>query len=117
MVILSNRRGQCRQSPNCFAASFLQTAFDVLMERIFVVVILVFGAITSRAQTPPVIIGYPQNQQVTIGSNAVFSVAATGDNPVYQWYFNDTAIVGAMVPTLILTNVQTTQAGNYSVSV
>ena len=70
------------------------------------------------AQTPPVIVGQPQNQLVVAGSNAVFSVAATGDNLGYQWYFNDThAIVGAVSPTLILTNVQTTQAGSYSVSV
>ena len=100
------------------AAKLLSKAFAVLMARIFVVVTLALGTTISPAQTPPVIVGQPLNQLVISGSNAVFSVAATGDNPGYQWYFNNTnAIVGAMSPTLILTNVQTTQAGNYSVSV
>ena len=82
--------------------------FAVLTARIFVVVTLALGTTSSPAQTPPAIVGQPQNQLVIAGSNAVFSVAATGDNPGYQWYFNDTnSIVGAMGPTLILTNVQT----------
>ena len=88
------------------------------MARIFVVVTLVLGTTISPAQTPPVIVSQPRNQLVVAGSNAVFSVSATGDNPGYQWYFNDTnAIVGALTPTLILSNVQTTRAGSYSVSV
>ena len=88
------------------------------MARIFVVVILVLGITIASAKTPPVIVNQPQNQLVVAGSNAVFSVAVTGNNPGYQWYFNDThAIVGALSPTLILTNVQTTLAGRYSVLV
>ena len=87
------------------------------MARISVVVILALGTAISPAQTP-VIVSQPQNQLVIGGSNAVFSIAATGADPGYQWYFNDTnAIVGATSPTLILTNVRAPQAGNYSVSV
>jgi len=85
------------------------------MARIFAVVTLVLEPTIASAQTPPVIVGQPQNQLVIVGSNAVVSVAATGDNRGYQWYFN--AIAGATTPTLMLADVQATQAGNYSVSV
>ena len=88
------------------------------MARFFVAATLVLGTAISPAQTPPVIVSQPQNQLVIGGLNAVFSVAATGDDAGYQWYFNDTnALAGATHPALILTNVQASQAGNYSVSV
>ena len=103
--------------PNFFGESFNQTTFAALMARLLVVVTLVFGTTISQAQTPPFIVGQPQNQLVLTGSNAVFSVGATGNNPAYHWYFNGTSIASAISQTLILTNVQATQAGNYSVSV
>ena len=47
-----------------------------------------------------------------------FSVTATGSPPLsYQWNFNGTNIVGATNTTLMLTNVQASQAGNYQVLV
>ena len=118
MVILSNQRWQGLLVPNYLGTSFNTSALSILAVRLFVVVTLVFGATISSAKAPPVIVGQPKNQLVVAGSNAFFSVAATGDNPVYQWYFNDTHdIIGALSPTLILTNVQAPQAGSYSVSV
>jgi len=90
----------------------------ILMIVTLAVLTVAWGTTISSAQTPPAIVGQPLSQQVIAGSNAVFSVAATGDNPVFQWYFNDTnAIPGALSSTLVLTNIQSAQAGNYSVSV
>ena len=44
----------------------------------------------------PIIVGLPQNQSVPIGSNVIFTVAATGTQPIsYQWLFNGTNIAGA----------------------
>src|SRR5439155_955559 len=52
------------------------------------------------------------------GQTASFSVLASGDTPLsYQWNFNGTALSGATNATLGLTNVQTNQAGNYTVLV
>lgn len=66
----------------------------------------------------PAITGQPQNQTVTVASAVQFSVTASGQPaPAYQWYFNSTAIAGATSSTLSLTNVQSSQAGNYSVTV
>ena len=68
--------------------------------------------------TQPAIATQPTNQTVTVGGTAIFSVVASGTLPLsYQWNFNGTNIVGATNTTLMLTNVQMSQAGNYTVLV
>jgi subtilisin family serine protease len=68
--------------------------------------------------TAPTIISQPTNQTVTVGGTATFSVTASGTPPLsYQWNFNGTNIVVATNTSLILTNVQLSQAGNYAVLV
>ncbi len=58
----------------------------------------------------------PTNQTLPAGSDATFTVLAKGlPRPHYQWQFNGTNIDGAIQSTLIVTNVQATNAGNYSV--
>ncbi|HVO23691.1 MAG TPA: immunoglobulin domain-containing protein, partial [Candidatus Margulisiibacteriota bacterium] len=50
----------------------------------------------NPAATAPMITTQPQNQSVTVGSTATFSVAATGTAPLtYQWFLGGTAIAGA----------------------
>jgi len=76
------------------------------------------GAATLTVNVPPTITTQPQNQTVIQGQSASFSVAASGTTPLsYQWYFNGTAMSGATSSGLSLTNVQTAQAGSYSVVV
>ena len=65
----------------------------------------------------------PQSQTVTIGSTMKLSVAVTADfTPVYRWYREGTALAdnaevsGVSAPTLALSNIQATDAGNYTVS-
>ena len=66
----------------------------------------------------PVIVSQPTNQTVNVGGTAIFSVTASGTPPlIYQWNFNGTNIAGMTNPSLTLTNVQFSQAGNYSVLV
>jgi hypothetical protein len=66
----------------------------------------------------PAIISQPTNQTVNVGGAATFTVVASGTPPLtYQWNFNGTNIVGATNTTLMLTNVQFSQAGNYTVLV
>jgi uncharacterized delta-60 repeat protein len=66
----------------------------------------------------PLITKEPQSQTVLQGARVSFSVTATGD-PVlrYQWRFNEQNISGATNSTLVLTNVQLNQFGEYSVEV
>ncbi len=67
---------------------------------------------------PPVITAQPHSTAVTLGSNATFTVIATGETPLaYQWRFNTTNLAGATSTALTLTNVQTSNAGGYSVVV
>jgi len=66
----------------------------------------------------PTITTQPLSQSVTVGANVVFSVVATGKpNPTYQWNKNGSAIAGATGTTLSLTGVQTSDSGNYTVTV
>ena len=79
-----------------------------------VTIVLLFGALIT-AWAEPIITTQPQNQTNILGSNAVFSVVATGTGALtYQWrsivastgVF--TNIAGATESTLTLTNVQPT---------
>jgi pectate lyase len=92
-----------------------------------VVVSNAYGASTSAVakltvDTPvaPSIIAQPEDQlNVLPGGTAVFSVTASGSEPLsYRWYFNNsTLLTGATDPTLTITNVQVSKEGNYSVVV
>ncbi|HWC58547.1 MAG TPA: immunoglobulin domain-containing protein, partial [Verrucomicrobiae bacterium] len=82
-----------------------------------------FGSVTSSFATlmvtnaAPSITAQPQNQSVTVGNTATFSIAASGTSPLgYQWYFNtNTLIAGALTNSLTITNAQLTNAGAYLV--
>jgi len=72
----------------------------------------------GKCVLPLVISSQPTNRVVAVGSTTTFVVAAGGNRPLsYQWNFNATNIVDATNATLILTNVQVSQAGNYTVLV
>ena len=64
----------------------------------------------------PIITSQPQPISVIQGSNALFSVAATGTPPLsYQWRWYGTNIPGATTTGLSLNGVSTNQAGPYTV--
>ena len=67
----------------------------------------------------PVISMQPQSQSVSVGANVTFKVSvADGVEPLsYQWRRNETALAGETKVSLILTNVQVTHAGSYTVVV
>ena len=63
----------------------------------------------------PRILAQPQSQIAAAGTNVSFTVTATGTAPLsYQWQFNAAAIPGATASSVTLTNVQATNAGNYT---
>src|SRR5205814_7618001 len=82
------------------------------------------GSLTSQVasltvRVPPSIAQQPASLTVTQGMTATFSVSANGDQPLhYQWYlFGTNAVVQGTNASLILSNVQSSQAGNYTVTV
>jgi hypothetical protein len=67
---------------------------------------------------PITITAHPSNQTVCEGQNVTFTVAASGTQPSYQWFFGNAPINPGTNPTattatLQLTNVQPSQAGQY----
>ena len=68
--------------------------------------------------TTPAITSQPASVNATEGNNVTFSVIATsGAALTYQWRKNGTAIGGATAASYTITNVQTSDAGSYSVQV
>ncbi|HEY9171868.1 MAG TPA: immunoglobulin domain-containing protein [Verrucomicrobiae bacterium] len=72
--------------------------------------------------TPPVaapaITLQPQDQTVTVGQSASFSVTATGTEPLaYQWRRNGAVLPGATASSFTKPDVQLSDAGSYSVVV
>jgi hypothetical protein len=59
----------------------------------------------------------PVAQTVNEGSTASFTVSATGSNLTYQWQKDMVDIAGATSNTLVINNVQMSDAGNYQVIV
>jgi PKD repeat protein len=75
-------------------------------------------AYVTATNAPPQIVTQPQDQTVGLGSNATFTVVATGTPPLtYQWRFNGTNISGAATSAYTKSNVQLSDAGPYSVVV
>jgi uncharacterized repeat protein (TIGR01451 family) len=73
---------------------------------------------TLTVLVPPGILGQPQSQTGNIGGFVTFSVTASGSAPLgYQWRFGPTNLNGQTSSTLTLSNLQTNNAGNYSVVV
>lgn len=67
---------------------------------------------------PPVITQQPTNLFVLAGSGAIFSVAATGTQPLsYQWALNGTLLPGDTSTMLSLSNVSGLNAGFYTMIV
>jgi len=88
-----------------------------------------YGMNTSTVATltillPPEITASPTSQAVVVGSNAIFSITATGTTPLsYQWQkdglnLTDSAhIVGAASPSLGIQGVLGSDVGDYRVRV
>ncbi len=87
------------------------------------------GVVTSAVAVltvtgPPVITLPPASQSVSAGSNASFSVTASGTAPLtYQWLFNGFGLAdggqfnGTSAATLSITSAQSNNTGSYSVVV
>jgi hypothetical protein len=65
----------------------------------------------------PAITTQPVSITVNQGGTATFTFSATGALPAYQWQKDGVDIVGATLATLSLSNVQTSDAASYTVTV
>ncbi|MBI4658881.1 MAG: immunoglobulin domain-containing protein [Verrucomicrobia bacterium] len=66
----------------------------------------------------PVIKDQPKGQTVAAGSSVTLSVSALGKTPLtYQWKLKGNDIPGATNPTLTVSNIRGTDAGDYTVVV
>ena len=76
------------------------------------------AGIGGKCPLPVTLISQPTNQTVYVGTKVTFDVVAGGSPPfTYQWEFNGTNLPGETHASLILTNVQLDQGGNYAVEV
>jgi len=72
--------------------------------------------LTDSIMIAPSITSQPQGRTVFAGESLAFSVAASGTAPfTYQWRKNGVPIAGATAPSYALGNVQTIDAGTYTV--
>lgn len=65
----------------------------------------------------PVITTQPVSKTNLTGTSTSFAVVANGPGLAYQWKFNGTNIAGATSDTYTIANVQTGNAGSYTVEV
>jgi hypothetical protein len=76
------------------------------------------AVLTIDFSSPVTIQTQPQSQTVFVGTNVTFNVVASGPPPLtYQWQFQSNAIAGATNSELLLTNVQLSDSGDYTVVV
>ncbi|MFN6094112.1 MAG: immunoglobulin domain-containing protein [Verrucomicrobiota bacterium] len=86
------------------------------------------GTVTSNPATltvntpppvapPPIITSQPKSLLVVTGASARFAVTATGKNLTYQWNKNGSPIKGATGAFFNISNVKSSDAGNYTVAI
>ncbi|MBI3853371.1 MAG: immunoglobulin domain-containing protein [Verrucomicrobia bacterium] len=77
------------------------------------------AASAGKCALPPSILTSPQSRTVRAGTYVTFNVVSTGSQLLsYQWWFNTTNVIaGATNSSLVLSNVQSAQAGDYTVVV
>lgn len=82
-----------------------------------------FGSVTSQVVSltvyEPVILSYTVDRhRISPGQTATFSVTAAGTPPLsYQWSKDGTNVPGATQSTLVISNAQFSDTGNYDVTV
>src|SRR5262245_54589723 len=78
--------------------------------------LLFLPAASVIAQQPPTFYLQPQSQSPSIVDNVSLRAGASGTLPVaYQWVHNNETLTGATNLTLMLTNIQLVQSGEYQI--
>jgi hypothetical protein len=113
--------GQSVEAGNLAMYSGLIDEISVYGRALSPLEIRVIFASGHSGKCPPVapfIVNEPSSQTTVVGGNASFSVTAGGTAPLtYQWRLEGNPLTGATNSALNLSNVQVSDAGNYSVVV
>ena len=67
---------------------------------------------TGTTTSAPVLNKQPRNVSAKIGSNATFSVSAVGNDLIYQWYVNGTAIPDATSQVYVTPELELSNSGD-----
>ena len=102
--------------------STMQTDKNLWFEKISLAAglwIVAFAIATGSAVAQPIITQQPTNFFVSIGASATFSVDVDPSSlpATYQWQKAGTSLAGATARLLAFTNIQTANAGTYTVVV
>ena len=74
--------------------------------------------VTLLVGEAPAIVSQPTSTTVRVGDAVTFAVTATGTAPLqYQWTKSGSNVLGATDSSLVLTNLQLSDAGSYAVQV
>jgi hypothetical protein len=80
--------------------------------------VTLINSTVCRINTPPAITAQPQSQTVAVNASATLSVTASGSPaPSYLWQKNGVALPGKTQSSLTFNPVQTSDAGDYAVTV
>ncbi|MDB6130814.1 MAG: hypothetical protein JWM04_1921, partial [Verrucomicrobiales bacterium] len=81
------------------------------------IVNLTVGSGFPPTQHVPTIVVEQATNTLAVGSTKTLQAVITGDAPLsLQWFFNGDALTGSTGNTLVLTNLQVTNSGRYSLS-
>jgi hypothetical protein len=73
---------------------------------------------TASLLAQPTITSQPKSQSVSLGATVTFRVRATGTAPLsYRWRHGEAELAGASTNSLVLTDVQLAQVGDYRAEV
>ncbi len=80
--------------------------------------VVIKGTPIGTYETPPAIVTQPRSLSLLAGSPAVFTVEASGSEPLqYQWCHQNTPLSGATEATLTLPSINKSNEGTYHVVV
>lgn len=108
--------------PGATSASYTVSNIQATNAGIYTVSVSnILSTVTSQGATltilNPLISTQPQSQTGSIGGSVTFNVKATGAGLTYQWNLNGTPIAGANSSSYTITNLQSTNAGSYAVTI
>src|ERR1035437_5731725 len=71
--------------------------------------------VADSANSAPAILTQPASITALLGGSVSFTASASGNPaPVYSWYHGSALLTGQTAPTLTLNNLQSSNAGNYT---
>ncbi len=115
-VVLTILNDAVVESAETFTVTFFTNTVGATLGAQTVATVTITDDDVPISTNPPQITAQPVGVTTTVGNNVNFAVTATGTPTLgFQWRLNGSPIPSATSPTLALNNVQTNQAGGYSV--